>query len=432
MTASFGFMGSRGVYMIKGIKYAKYYMDNENRGLIIGINEGFTEITGYTMDDVETRKITIYDLVPENHRKEYMQIVYQAMENGEAYLNHEIKCKDGRTISVHCYGEVYRDEETGHLCSKVIIVDVTEQEVAVTKLKEKEEQLELQIEKIKLLSVDAQEFFIDYDIQRDYFEVSRFYQGNYEIFYVKENYFNSSERTIHPEDFMMLCEAFLVSKGGSSRRQLDLRSKLFTGQYCWYRLVYTKYVNPKTGRSHIIGRGTDINDEKKARLILEKGADTDQLTGVYNRTATERKINEILQNDDLPNGHTMILMDLDYFKNVNDVLGYSEGDAILGKIGGILSQMFRQDFDILGRVDGDVFVAFVRNTSDIFYIESQCKELCERLREECTPRNSDINISVSIGIALTDSKCDTFKKLYKKADKALQRQIDKGRNGYSF
>ena len=418
--------------MIKGIIYAKYYMDNEKKGLITKVNQDFTDITGYTMKDVEDSHLTIFDLVPSNQRKEYMRIVYQALDKGEAYLSHELKCKDGRLIAVNCYGEVYNDKDSGHMCSRVLIVDVTEQEEAVTRLKEKEEQIALQLEKIKLLSVDAHEFFVDYDIQRDYFEVSRFIDGNYDIFYVKENYFNSIERTIHPDDFMMLCEAFLVSKGDSSRCQLDFRSKLFTGEYCWYRLVYTKYINPKTGRSHIIGRGTDINDEKKANLILEKGADTDLLTGVYNRTATERKINEILQNDDAKNSHTMILMDLDYFKNVNNILGYGEGDAILARIGDFLSQMFRQDFDILGRVDGDVFVAFVRNTSDIFYIESQCKELCERLSKEYKQQNSEVMVSMSIGIALTDSKCNTFKKLYKKADKALQRQIDRGRNGYSF
>ncbi len=417
--------------MIKGIRYAKYYMDNEDNGMIIEINSGFTDITGYTIEDVRAKHMTIFDLVPENSRKEYMDIVYQAMESGEAYLNHEIVCKDGTVIAVNCYGEIYEDKVTGHSCSKILIVDVTEQEKAVTELKEKEEQLELQIEKIKLLAGDAGEFFVDYNIQRDYFEVSRFVDGNYEIFYAKENYFNSTDRTIHPDDFMNLCEAFLISNDKSAKKTLDLRSKLFTGKYCWYRLLYTRYVNPKTGKSHITGRGVDIDEEKNASLRLEKGADTDLLTGMYNRTVTERKINEILKNDDIKNSHTMILIDLDHFKNINDVVGYGEGDTILAKTGEMLSQMFRQDFDILGRVDGDVFVAFVRNTSDVFYIESQCKEIGGRLKTECSPQE-DVTVTASIGIALCDNKCDNFNKLYKKADKALRRQRDKGRNGYSF
>ena len=418
--------------MIKGIRYAKYYMDNENGGAIIKIDKGFTDITGYTMDDIMDRKLTLFELVPEEHRQEYKDIVRGAMKEREAYLNHEIICKDGTIIVVNCYGEIYKDETTNHNCSKILIVDVTEQYNAVNELKEKEEQLELQIEKIKLLAGDAKEFFIDYDIQNDFFEVSRFVEGNYEIFYSKDNYFNSSERTIHPDDFLMIREVFLESKEKSNKCQLDLRSKLFKENYCWYRMVYTKYINPKTSKSHIIGRCVNIDDEKVANLRLEQSEDTDLLTGMYNRTATERKINEILSKDETKNNHTMILIDLDNFKNVNDVLGYAEGDNILRRITEILSQMFRQDFDIIGRVEGDVFLAFVRNTSDVFYIESQCREICERISKECVPQDAQVEVSASIGIAFTDSKSDSFKKLYKKADKALQRQIANGRNGYSF
>jgi diguanylate cyclase (GGDEF)-like protein len=175
-----------------------------------------------------------------------------------------------------------------------------------------------------------------------------------------------------------------------------------------------------------------IDDEKVANLMLEKSVDTDELTGIYNRTSTERRINDILLKDDGRNNHTMILIDVDDFKNVNNVLGYVVGDVILRKIGEILLQMFRQDFDILGRVDGDMFVIFVRNTSDVFYIENLCKEICKRLSSECTPDNLEPEISVSIGIAFTDNKNDSFEKIYIKAEKALQRQINNGKNGYSF
>lgn len=407
-------------------------MDNELDGKIIRIDEGFTGITGYTWEDVKNNNMNIFNLIPEYSREEYMQIVYQAQKIGEAYLNHEILCKDGHVIAVNCYGEVYKDDETGHSCSKILIIDVTEQEKAVSELNEKEEQLAKQMEKIKFLTENAQEIFVDYDIQRDYFEISRFMNGQYEIFIAKENYFNSPERTIHDDDFLKVCEAFLVAKDKKEKQVVDFRSKLFLGNYNWYRMIYTKYINPKTGKSHIIGRVMDINDEKMANLMLVKDVDTDHLTGIYNRTATEKRINDILSLEEKRNNHTMLLIDIDHFKQINDTLGYGEGDIVLEKIGNLLSNMFRQDFDILGRVDGDAFVAFVRNTSDVFYIESQCKEMCERLKRECSPDDGSFVVTVSIGIALGDNKCDTFKKLYKKADKALQRQLNKGRDGYSF
>ncbi len=418
--------------MIKNIKYAKYYMDVELDGKIVKIDDGFTSITGYTWEDVVENNMTILSLIPEQSRAEYMAVLYKAQSDGEAYLNHEILCKNGTIIAVNCFGEVYKDENTGHNYTKILIVDVTEQEKAVNELSEKEEQLAKQMEKIKFLTENAQEIFVDYDIQRDYFEISRFINGEYEIFYSKENYFNSSEITIHDDDFQKVCEAFLIVKDKKQKQIVDFRSKLFLGTYNWYRMVYTKYINPKTGKSHIIGRVRDINDEKMESLLLKKDVDTDQLTGIYNRAATEKKINDILSVEEKRSNHTLLLIDIDHFKYVNDTMGYSEGDAVLEKIGILLSNMFRQDFDVLGRIAGDVFVAFVRNTSDVFYIESQCKEMSVRIQKECSPADNSLNITVSIGIALSDNKCDTFKKLYKKADKALQRQITKGRDGYSF
>ena len=100
--------------MIKNIKYAKYYMDVELDGKIVKIDDGFTSITGYTWEDVVENNMTILSLIPEQSRAEYMAVLYKAQSDGEAYLNHEILCKNGTIIAVNCFGEVYKDENTGH------------------------------------------------------------------------------------------------------------------------------------------------------------------------------------------------------------------------------------------------------------------------------------------------------------------------------
>lgn len=418
--------------MVKGLKYAKYHIDNERDGKIIRIDEGFTETTGYTWEEACNGKMTIFDLVPEYEADEYRQAVYAAQQKEDSYLAHDIRCKDGSIITVHCFGEIYFNESIGHVCSKILITDITEQAKAVDELGAKEEQLALQIEKIKFLSEDAREIFMDYDIQRDYFEISTFVEGEYKIFYTKENYFNSDIRTIHEDDFDAMCQALLVNESDNAKRSIDFRSRLFLDTYNWYRMVYTTYINPKTGKSHIIGRITDINDEKLASLKLEKGAETDKLTGVYNRITTENKINEILDNSGENASHAMVLIDIDHLKDINVSLGYNSGDKVLENTGRLLTTMFRQNFDIIGRVDGDVFVVFIRNALDVFYVESRCRELCMRIRQECTPLYSKQVVTASLGIALSDSKHKTFKKMYKKAEKALQRQVEKGQDGYSF
>ncbi len=420
--------------MIKRVKYAKYYMDNVLDGKIIKIDNGFTDITGYTWEDISKRNMTLFDLIPGIQRNEYTELVYSAFNEGEAYLNHGIVCKDGSVITVNCFGEVYKDKESGHECSRILIVDVTEQQNAVDELSNKQEQLELQLEKIKFLTQNAQEIFLDYDIQRDYLEISRFINGEYDIFFSKENYLNCANETVHDDDFQIFCEALLVAKDDDKKAVLDFRSRLFTDDYRWFRLIYAQYINPKTGKSHIIGRLEDINDEKLASLHLEKETQTDVLTGIYNRTTAENKINEILEKDELTHLHTMLLIDVDHLKNVNDEFGYHVGDIVLEKISGVLCNMFRQNFDIIGRVSGDAFVVFIRNTREVSYIERKCSEICARLQSEFKQlsRHKSIMISVSIGISFGDEKTDSFRKLYKKAGKALQNQRKSGRNGYSF
>lgn len=420
--------------MIKDVKYAKYYMDNELDGKIIKIDKGFTAITGYTWEDVQANNMTISDLVPEESREEYLEILQNSVEAGEAYLNHAIACKDGSVIAVNCYGEVYMDSDSGHGCSKVLIIDVTAQEKAVEELSILEEQAALQFEKIKFLTENARETFLDYDIQKDYLEISRFVNGRYEVVYSLENYMNSDNRHMYDEDLQHYRSVLGKNNDAMSRSVFDFRSKLFSEGYRWYRLVYARYDNPKTGKTHVIGRIMDINEEKIASLNSEVDSQFDPLTGVYNAVTTEIKVNEIFQNTTMKTKHTMLVIDIDHMRAINGRYGVEKGDKVLSEVANMLCQVFRQNFDIIGRVYADIFVVFIRNTVEINYIEERCKGICNKVRTDISKDllGEEGILTVSIGIGPSDGKSSAFKSLYKKTDKALQRQKDNGRDGFGF
>ena len=419
--------------MIRDVKYAKYYMDNELTGKIIKIDEGFTRITGYDWEDVQSKEMAIFDLVPEEYREEYIGMLYSFQEVGEAYINHKILCKDGNVITVNCYGEVYVDSETNHQCTKILIIDVTEQEDAVSKLNEKEEQLALQIEKIKFLTENSNEIFIDYDIEKDYLEISHFVKGEYEIFQRKENYLAEASNTLHNSDYELFKRVVEEDIIMFEKSMVDFRSSLFTGNYLWYRLTYARYINPKTRRNHIIGRIVDINEEKLASMHIEKEVEYDTLTGLYNSVAMEDKVDEIFATA-IDKKCTMLLIDVDSMGYINETYGHETGDRLLESISKVLCDMFRQDFDIVGRVYGDVFSIFIRNTMEIIYIEQRCSEICRRVSEEVSRDifQDGYKATVSIGIAIGGKKVDSYKRIYKIADKAMQSQKENGRNGFSF
>ena len=329
-------------------------MDNELTGKIIKIDEGFSAITGYEWEDVQKNSMTIFDLVPEEDREEYTKMLYSFQEVGEAYINHKILCKDGRGIAVNCYGEVYVDSETNHKCTKILIIDVTEHEDVVSKLNEKEEQLALQIEKIKFLTENINEIFVDYDIKRDYLEISHFVKGEYKIFCSKENYLADGSDTVSKEDIELFKRVLEEDVIMYEKSMVDFRSKLFTGKNLWYRLLYARYTNPKTGKKHIIGRVLDINEEKMASMHIEKEVDYDGLTGLYSFTAMESKVDEIFAMA-VDKKCTILLLDVDKMSYINEIYGYEMGDKLLEHISKLLCDMFRQDFDIVGNWSGILF-----------------------------------------------------------------------------
>ena len=419
--------------MIRDVKYAKYHIDNELTGKIIKIDEGFTAITGYEWDDVSKKNMYIFDLVPEEAREDYVNTLYSFREKGEAYINHQILCKDEKVISVNCYGEIYIDSVTNHQCTKILIIDVTEQEYAVNKLDEKEERLALQIEKIKFLTENMNEIFVDYDITKDYLELSRFVKGEYEIFYSKENYLDTASPTLDNEDYELFKRVVKEDVLMFDKSMVEFRSKLFAGKFTWYRLSYARFTNPRTGKEHIIGKLTDVNEEKLASMHSEKDVEYDKLTGLYNAVAMESKVDEIFavsRNKKC----TMLLVDVDNMSHINEVYGYETGDRLLDSISTALCDMFRQDFDIVGRIYGDVFAVFIRNTMEIIYIEERCREICKKVSDEISDTifYDGYRATVSIGIAVAGKNIDSYKRIYKVADKAMQAQKENGRDGFSF
>ena len=151
---------------------------------------------------------------------------------------------------------------------------------------------------------------------------------------------------------------------------------------------------------------------------------TDQLTDVYNRRAFEvyfklEQERAIRYENDL----SLILLDIDYFKNINDKYGHQTGDKILKQIVKVLKKQKRKN-DYLCRWGGDEFVFLLPETSLI-----KAQVIAERFRSsiEMLQPVGQTKITVSMGLAKYNQG-DTLKTLLKRADVALYRAKDSGRN----
>lgn len=162
-----------------------------------------------------------------------------------------------------------------------------------------------------------------------------------------------------------------------------------------------------------------------AKEKAETMALVDELSNLNNRRAFYEK-GKVLVDDCQRNNENLsiILMDIDDFKKVNDTLGHAAGDAVLVQIGSRLKQSTR-NADLCARVGGEEFGIIVKTSGS-----SGTVHLAEKLRKEIseTPfifNNKDISLSASFGVAEGKSDLDT---LFNRADTAMYKAKEEGRN----
>jgi diguanylate cyclase (GGDEF)-like protein len=180
---------------------------------------------------------------------------------------------------------------------------------------------------------------------------------------------------------------------------------------------------------------TDITDRKQAEEELKAAkeraealARSDELTGLNNRRAFFNDGEQVLcQAKRYAHPFSLIMMDVDNFKHVNDTHGHAAGDDVLVTIANILRNQAREA-DVLGRLGGEEFALILPETT-----LPDAVAMAERLRieiENTTVNNakSDIRITASFGLATLTSQQASLENLVNAADDTLYQAKRKGRN----
>lgn len=142
----------------------------------------------------------------------------------------------------------------------------------------------------------------------------------------------------------------------------------------------------------------------------------DEMTHLFNKITTEKMVTSVLS-EFSQKKQALIVVDIDNFKSVNDILGHKVGDHIICVMAGVLSSLFR-NIDIIGRIGGDEFVVLMRNVPDYNVVTKKAAQLID-LFENKEGLSIPENISVSVGIAFSDDNDRTFSDLFSKSDQAL-------------
>ena len=191
--------------------------------------------------------------------------------------------------------------------------------------------------------------------------------------------------------------------------------------------VFAGYVQAQRGRMRQRRYALQAHQETLRGMMrqLEELAATDELTNLYNRRYFLRMASRELHGLDDEQTHGLALIDLDFFKRINDAHGHAVGDRVLQAFATVTRDSLREN-DILARYGGEEFVLLIPRCS-----EQQLSECCERVRQTFAAIElegvSDVGLTLSAGMTLL-TRDDDLDSALQRADQALYRAKRDGRN----
>ena len=184
----------------------------------------------------------------------------------------------------------------------------------------------------------------------------------------------------------------------------------------------------------VISRVNNVMSSNRRMLSIEQEAkklriksELDEMTGLYNKTTTELMMNETLKTG---GGQLNVLMviDIDYFKAVNDSSGHQTGDHVIKIIADLISSLFRKT-DIVGRIGGDEFCVLMVDVPSMNIVYEKVNELIQIMRYKPNLTIPEY-VTLSIGMAANGHKNSSYGRLFRRADEALYQAKKGGKAQY--
>ncbi|MBM1171750.1 bifunctional diguanylate cyclase/phosphodiesterase [Microvirga arabica] len=227
---------------------------------------------------------------------------------------------------------------------------------------------------------------------------------------------------IHPDDHERV-DGFLQEIRSNGASSIECRYVLPSGETRWLRVR-----GEQAGPDRIVGVTFDISEQKEAEAEIWHSANHDALTGLPNRTLFQHRLDAALDHA-RQNGTSvsLLLIDLDDFKDINDTLGHDAGDALLQETARRLSTMVR-GCDTVARIGGDEFAVLVVDPLKLENATRLGALIAEALRQPFIYQKRTLISRVSIGIAAYPDHDGNPAELIKDADIAMYQAKSQGRN----
>ena len=184
--------------------------------------------------------------------------------------------------------------------------------------------------------------------------------------------------------------------------------------------------------SHYVAFIFDITKQKESEAKIFKQANFDLLTGIANRFSFLEKLSHAVSTAQLNNTQSAILyMDLDLFKEINDIYGHDFGDELLIQTS-IRLQSYIKSTDLVARISGDGFAILLNNIENNEVINNIVTRILVGFSKPFSIKNAVMRCTLSIGIVAFSSDKDDVGELMKKGETAMYHAKDSGRNSFNY
>lgn len=245
---------------------------------------------------------------------------------------------------------------------------------------------------------------------------------------------------MHPEDRTWAVDFCVAQSKAGIDHEADYRALCKNGEYVWIRDVVHVVRNAEGEVDALIGFMFDISERKRieAKLLdmqreLEELSFKDGLTGVANRRRFDFILN--MEWNNALHGKkplSLVMFDIDYFKQYNDHYGHLQGDHCLKRVAQVLSLVTTRAHGFLARFGGEEFVLVLpeTNESSAMAVAERCRELLTK--EQIPHERSEVStvLTVSLGVAtMIPSHDDEPLSFVETVDRRLYQAKQRGRNG---
>jgi diguanylate cyclase (GGDEF)-like protein/PAS domain S-box-containing protein len=357
--------------------------------------------------------------------KVFAEEVNRVFSTGKS-IQHEHRSERDKRYFLRTLSPVKDRGPNGEItCVAIISTDITEHKLAEEAIRESEQKYRTIIE----------------NIEDGYHELD--FSGNIVFFndallkilgYSRDEFVRMNYRDLTDEEtarrLLQVCDE--VYRTGNPSRGIEIEVMRKDGTMRVVELSVSLILDATGHGAGFRNLVRDITERKKSEETIRRLAYHDPLTGLPNRLLFTDRLAMAITGAKRNRQHlAVMILDLDYFKDINDTLGHHIGDRLLQAVGSRLTELLRKG-DTVARMGGDEFLILLPEINNVGVTTTIAQKIVDSFQTPLIVDEHRLHITTSIGIAIYPDVSDDVETLIKHSDIAMYRAKGSGRNNYQL